>query len=164
MSPVFLGSSPRMRGSLPALPAITTSYGIIPAHAGLTRRRVRDTAERGDHPRACGAHAALALLSSSRLGSSPRMRGSLEDIEWIDASEGIIPAHAGLTRSTRLVAAASWDHPRACGAHDVDGNKTSMSTGSSPRMRGSPRDRDRAALLKGIIPAHAGLTITSSRA
>ena len=51
-----LGSSPRMRGSLFAESGEEAILGIIPAHAGLTTIRYEIPLDRGDHPRACGAH------------------------------------------------------------------------------------------------------------
>ena len=51
------------------------------------------------------------------------------------------------------------DHPRACGAHDLELASPVKILGSSPRMRGSPPDFRIAFARVGIIPAHAGLTI-----
>ena len=50
---------------------------------------------------------------------------------------GIIPAHAGLTVRSSHGWAASGDHPRACGAHRLSYNRPRGPMGSSPRMRGS---------------------------
>ena len=70
------GSSPRMRGSQGIGRNIAKVVGIIPAHAGLTHRLRNCLDPRGDHPRACGAHAILMRTILAREGSSPRMRGS----------------------------------------------------------------------------------------
>ena len=53
---IVAGSSPRMRGSLPALATIAACHRIIPAHAGLTACQGVGAQIRRDHPRACGAH------------------------------------------------------------------------------------------------------------
>ena len=91
-----VGSSPRMRGSLYPMSGRFGFAGIIPAHAGLTRRPRYSAWLRGiipahagltqsallrrlrprDHPRACGAHNGLFFKLITHLGSSPRMRGS----------------------------------------------------------------------------------------
>ena len=86
------------------------------------------------------------------------MRGSLRD--GIDSSVmlGIIPAHAGLTASKWWVSYLGRDHPRACGAHPPFSGENTFAVGSSPRMRGSLAEREVLLPLKGIIPAHAGLT------
>ena len=53
---VVVGSSPRMRGSLPIEYGGALALGIIPAHAGLTHGYNRRCGTLWDHPRACGAH------------------------------------------------------------------------------------------------------------
>ncbi len=113
----YRGSSPRMRGSRTCGKGILRDAGIIPAHAGLTLGTLNHGANAGDHPRACGAHAASGALSKINGGSSPRMRGSHHQWYPLAAVEGIIPAHAGLTYQTRRSQKRSRDHPRACGAH-----------------------------------------------
>ena len=59
------GSSPRMRGSLVCLHNHVFEFGIIPAHAGLTKFIFSIGCTIRDHPRACGAH----LDSISRYAS-----------------------------------------------------------------------------------------------
>ena len=95
-----------------------------------------------DHPRACGAHISLCLLSIYMCG--------------------IIPAHAGLTYTVFMLSVYSQDHPRACGAHTWSADDWRWRSGSSPRMRGSLNKARLGHALSGIIPAHAGLTRNSS--
>ena len=64
---------------------------------------------------------------------------------------GIIPAHAGLTRSYYYGCNKS-------GAHRWKATRADCSPGSSPRMRGSRFCNWRHITDTGIIPAHAGLT------
>ena len=132
--------------------------GIIPAHAGLTEHEQNILGQEWDHPRACGAHSRRAAMSTSQEGSSPRMRGSHNLFFGLCPDEGIIPAHAGLTRRGQRLLQSSWDHPRACGAHSPDSRMTRTVLGSSPRMRGSRAGRKEMKFEDGIIPAHAGLT------
>ena len=91
------GSSPRMRGSHIQQFVLVPSIGIIPAHAGLTRRDGRHRRACRDHPRACGAHLSDGLSYQLSEGSSPRMRGSRQCGRHGKTHRGIIPAHAGLT-------------------------------------------------------------------
>ena len=114
---VLRGSSPRMRGSLMMYLLTPVGTGIIPAHAGLTRRYSTTSRRARDHPRACGAHRREHRVIYRHLGSSPRMRGSLDCLRVRVALLGIIPAHAGLTYTAR--------------------RPTDGIMGSSPRMRGS---------------------------
>ena len=65
------------------------------------------------------------------------MRGSLNGKTHSKRLLGIIPAYAGLTTSATSASAASWDHPRVCGAHIQVKFRFVVQLGSSPRMRGS---------------------------
>ena len=156
------GSSPRMRGSLADAVLRVDELGIIPAHAGLTKRTWKDWLDGRDHPRACGAHAGVRAVHRVVWGSSPRMRGSLLLIPPYREEHGIIPAHAGLTKVLHSFRPELWDHPRACGAHFLPALLIYLTQGSSPRMRGSPCRQMPTSCLHGIIPAHAGLTRRSS--
>ena len=111
-----------------------------------------------DHPRACGAHIECVEQDALHGGSSPRMRGSPKGISRPLRHRGIIPAHAGLTIKICHRTALCRDHPRACGAHNKNAFLKLATTGSSPRMRGSPDLLPDTPLRDGIIPAHAGLT------
>ena len=48
------GSSPRMRGKQRILRARVVSVGLIPAHAGKTKKRYALAVDHRAHPRACG--------------------------------------------------------------------------------------------------------------
>ena len=86
------------------------------------------------------------------------MRGSrLAHIDQFP-DDGIIPAHAGLTDVTYVFWGRNGDHPRACGAHARSRAVKPVTSGSSPRMRGSPSRKCSLKQTIGIIPAHAGLT------
>ena len=91
-------------------------------------------------------------------GSSPRMRGSQRIAGNLELLLGIIPAHAGLTEAVQRREEELRDHPRACGAHVRRRAVEFRGRGSSPRMRGSLDIYTALNEMKGIIPAHAGLT------
>ena len=92
------------------------------------------------------------------VGSSPRMRGTLAQSSRAARVGGIIPAYAGNTNPRQLKRFSARDHPRVCGEHALFLFPKGDSTGSSPRMRGTP-DLGRAlAVREGIIPAYAGNT------
>ena len=131
------GSSPRMRGSHDETDEWLADDRIIPAHAGLTAPALRRPWPPWDHPRACGAHRPCSCPSRYRAGSSPRMRGSLPVEAGVTSSQGIIPAHAGLTLFHMVYQTQNRDHPRACGAHFPKTFFQHSRLGSSPRMRGS---------------------------
>ena len=152
------GSSPRMRGTRHHHQFITPEERIIPAYAGNTNE-IRSGRPYGrDHPRVCGEHNGQNVGTISVVGSSPRMRGTLNGKFDPQSGSGIIPAYAGNTQRRKRYRTGSWDHPRVCGEHEEQLPTELMEQGSSPRMRGT-----RYALLplpnaRGIIPAYAGNT------
>ena len=70
------GSSPRMRGAHRQQPVHRHRRRIIPADAGSTTGKATTTMNLRDHPRGCGEHSATCAGKTSRVGSSPRMRGA----------------------------------------------------------------------------------------
>ena len=91
-------------------------------------------------------------------GSSPRMRGTLDNHHVNVEHGGIIPAYAGNTVVCERLAAAAWDHPRVCGEHRTAVAERVENQGSSPRMRGTLVGDRLANVDPGIIPAYAGNT------
>ena len=95
------------------------------------------------------------------------MRGTHRQGQPHTLLRGIIPAHAGNTDTTTGRRSSCWDHPRACGEHPTTSARQRRAKGSSPRMRGTRMGRRQGHREGGIIPAHAGntlsLTLTVSR-
>ena len=94
------GSSPRVRGKLRCSRACAIRARIIPARAGQTPINPAYSSTSSDHPRACGANKFGTVMSSPRLGSSPRVRGKLVHVDTPVSAERIIPARAGQTNRT----------------------------------------------------------------
>ena len=69
----------------------------IPAHAGQTHGRLRDSRWLADHPRTCGANKSPADMWSTFHGPSPHMRGKQRRFGTARALDRTIPAHAGQT-------------------------------------------------------------------
>ena len=153
-----MGSSPRMRGTRHHARLETVETGIIPAYAGNTRERHGTVSDRRDHPRVCGEHKRLPRTHTTRPGSSPRMRGTLQRSLDMWYFIGIIPAYAGNTQSNTMRGASVWDHPRVCGEHLTGNPYLLMVQGSSPRMRGTLGFSVTNTNDAGIIPAYAGNT------
>ena len=89
----------------------------------------------------CGEHSESSPLTLVDSGSSPRVRGTLRSHFPVDAHCGIIPACAGNTRARSPYLRCERDHPRVRGEHKAPFPYTISSTGSSPRVRGTPLHR-----------------------
>ena len=133
------GSSPRMRGK----PEMV-----------LTRRLCLWA-----HPRACGENVMARSPYRFGRGSSPRMRGKPMRNVTVRSRKGLIPAHAGKTRTLLYSRSVDWAHPRACGENWEMGEKFELPQGSSPRMRGKRFQFFECCYERGLIPAHAGKTV-----
>ena len=109
------GSSPRMRGKPQTETGAPFWPWLIPAHAGKTRRFKNTETVTGAHPRACGENQQTSIASRCLVGSSPRMRGKRNFIEFVLPRVGLIPAHAGKTLAAPSPPCNMQAHPRACG-------------------------------------------------
>ena len=86
------------------------------------------------------------------------MRGALFG-ERENSSQGrIIPADAGSTSDMLSPCLPCRDHPRGCGEHGFIDSHIQHTEGSSPRMRGAPKEQAQTLLRERIIPADAGST------
>ena len=98
---IFLwGSPPRMRGKAKRRHRSMPRTRITPAYAG---KRIFERARAGsgrDHPRVCGEKPILLPISSSRLGSPPRMRGKDIKSSYLSFLPRITPAYAGKSPET----------------------------------------------------------------
>ncbi len=152
------GSSPRLRGTRRRGPVDAFNRGIIPALAGNTLPSGGHLRRERDHPRACGEHRGRAHGAGHGGGSSPRLRGTLISVPFSVVCLGIIPALAGNTDGSAWCSRRTWDHPRACGEHELAVCTFNTLQGSSPRLRGTPPFVNRTFVWIGIIPALAGNT------
>ena len=101
----------------------------------------------------------MATLLKVSAGSSPHARGALENLGDLVGRDGIIPACAGSTASTRSTPGTPRDHPRMRGEH-VDGLGRGLRLrGSSPHARGAHNAVALRVAVAGIIPACAGSTL-----
>ena len=111
------GSSPRVRGTRIGRRTRTRREGIIPACAGNTAASWFAHDLLGDHPRVCGEHVPGTTGKVMMWGSSPRVRGTLIEPEYL--------------------ASLDVDHPRVCGEHAPGLELHVPTLGSSPRVRGT---------------------------
>ena len=132
------GSSPRARGN---------------THA----ERVRGI-HHPVHPRERGEHHYPGSPANSRAGSSPRARGTPVPRRHASGPRRFIPASAGNTPPAASGRTARPVHPRERGEHGADRVQGILSSGSSPRARGTPRQHQQQPGRERFIPASAGNT------
>jgi len=153
------GSSPRVRGTRGA-PAIGHAvYRFIPACAGNTRGSSDGQGGAPVHPRVCGEHPVQMRLTVEPLGSSPRVRGTRAPAETPVGEGRFIPACAGNTADHKGALCPLAVHPRVCGEHIPTSNPVPPTTGSSPRVRGTPEQDLQLHVVQRFIPACAGNTL-----
>ena len=133
-----MGSSPRVRGRLGESAGPVRLLRLIPAGAGQTFLSSARFGCSRAHPRGCGADSFLFALICFAPGSSPRVRGRLNEQGLAAATRRLIPAGAGQTAFFKFLVCSSRAHPRGCGA-DVAGFR--------PELHHA-----------GLIPAGAGQT------
>ena len=152
-----MGSSPLTRGKRHSRKVKPMIRRLIPAHAGKTCVVRHILLLAWAHPRSRGENPIFALIlkcgcGSSPLtrgkhlvfgapryrapGSSPLTRGKRGDAPACPAFLGLIPAHAGKTRSRACLGKSGWAHPRSRGENCRRSILTSCARGSSPLTRG----------------------------
>ena len=153
-----LGSSPLTRGKLAQGRDRARDAGLIPAHAGKTRvwgpRRRSPLA----HPRSRGENTEADEDSRALWGSSPLTRGKPLSNRCHWDGVGLIPAHAGKTRSLSCPFDVVRAHPRSRGENCMTTMRTQTPMGSSPLTRGKHGGELGVGRGGGLIPAHAGKT------
>ena len=155
------GSSPLTRGKRGQGDDDAHTWRLIPAHAGkTTRMRLRRRSSRA-HPRSRGENKLLSRSHLQNLGSSPLTRGKHEcDARYLRRS-GLIPAHAGKTGSAPRRIGPRGAHPRSRGENELSVRRCQSGEGSSPLTRGKPSVTPTRVGSSGLIPAHAGKTVTA---
>ena len=132
--------------------------GLIPAHAGKTRRSRPATRPTRAHPRSRGENPPRGHREEHDRGSSPLTRGKHGAVVDADLVDRLIPAHAGKTRATPASRATCWAHPRSRGENRLVLSQFPSCWGSSPLTRGKLRHASPAVAGHRLIPAHAGKT------
>ena len=109
------GSSPLTRGKLSHQRRLPACIRLIPAHAGKTLRVSLMTRTRPAHPRSRGENLIITGTRGARAGSSPLTRGKRRPPISCQRWRGLIPAHAGKTRSRDSGVSPREAHPRSRG-------------------------------------------------
>ena len=97
-------------------------------------------------------------------GSSPLTRGKPAVPNHDMAPVRLIPAHAGKTENGGKAWNKATAHPRSRGENPLAAWLEGSCEGSSPLTRGKPVLLSSFGTRKGLIPAHAGKTVTERAA
>ena len=89
------GSSPRIRGECDHAFALLDFHRIIPANTGRMLSCTPLSLRGRDHPREYGENAKRWRQIGKNMGSSPRIRGELNELPPTALRGGIIPANTG---------------------------------------------------------------------
>ena len=152
------GSSPLTRGKPPVARGALLATGLIPAHAGKTDRRRRQSGRWSAHPRSRGENGNVGVGSETVSGSSPLTRGKRTKVANCTRTRGPIPTHAGKTLSRLARRPPPTAHPRSRGENRVFPSRNECTSGSSPLTRGKRLGVPGRARAARLIPAHAGKT------
>ena len=155
------GSSPLTRGKPARRYWRVHRGGLIPAHAGKTPSRKSRAARNRAHPRSRGENPISPFHGHTLLGSSPLTRGKPPRRSPPKSRPGLIPAHAGKTRTAQGRPSSAGAHPRSRGENPIEPLNEEAEAGSSPLTRGKPGHHRLLRREPGLIPAHAGKTRVS---
>ena len=160
-SSTMRGSSPLTRGKRRKNQFSLPSPGLIPAHAGKTHPESRRPTGSRAHPRSRGENPKHAANPTPEYGSSPLTRGKREGEGADRVDRRLIPAHAGKTACVDAPGLDERAHPRSRGENAACRFAQGLAQGSSPLTRGKPAGRVTSSCTLGLIPAHAGKTLSA---
>ena len=156
------GSSPLTRGKRRVHRQAEALHRLIPAHAGKTMRARSPAARFRAHPRSRGENSVGDFCGCGGEGSSPLTRGKQSAFSSVCLLLGLIPAHAGKTPNHPLCPVSHQAHPRSRGENATCFRDRSIWCGSSPLTRGKHGVYAGRPPRNGLIPAHAGKTLSNS--
>ena len=152
------GSSPLTRGKQGPADEVCRGVGLIPTHAGKTSSSTTSGGCAPAHPHSRGENIMLPRIKQRRRGSSPLTRGKLLTLTDADASNRLIPTHAGKTSDAGPPECSAPAHPHSRGENSETCQVRALARGSSPLTRGKRPSRGRDQPEAGLIPTHAGKT------
>ena len=110
-----VGSSPRVRGTVPQVRQASRRGRVIPAGAGNRTSGQRRSGPATGHPRGCGEQSIFSKTPRWISGSSPRVRGTGKGRTSLVGDQRVIPAGAGNRPILPLPMIGLAGHPRGCG-------------------------------------------------
>jgi len=112
-------------------------YRFIPTPVGNTPLCNKASTNKPVHPHACGEHDLKKSWNKPKLGSSPRLWGTLVGRSRGTIHARFIPTPVGNTVGVNLGSILQPVHPHACGEHSFLKPSYVKGYGSSPRLWGT---------------------------
>ena len=150
-------SSPRERGSSECWCDKIPAPSVVPARAGVIPARAVRAAWSVRRPRASGGHPDPEAVAFAIMASSPRERGSSDRHGDRRSHRHVVPARAGVIRSSPQRTSRRPCRPRASGGHPRPPRLSRRSATSSPRERGSSGHHCPRPRWGVVVPARAGV-------
>ena len=155
--PVYpVGSSPHVRGTHHEFLFRYLWVRFIPACAGNASAACASMRTDTVHPRMCGERLTILQLKLDYLGSSPHVRGTHSQRCPRPSLRRFIPACAGNAGTYTVTMSADKVHPRMCGERAMRRSSLTITSGSSPHVRGTHEPRQHRRNHRRFIPACAG--------
>ena len=155
--------------------------GASPRVRGNTRHRSRRPSMHPEHPRVCGATRQPSAARADQMRSIPACAGQHGPVHHYDINQaGASPRVRGNTRTSNGRTDKVREHPRVCGAtpgsflylrrvegsipacagqHTVISNRSIISRGASPRVRGNTPEGERREQMQEEHPRVCGATL-----
>ena len=131
------GRSPRVRGNLPWVKCISPWRRSIPACAGKPGSGPPRRTAAGVDPRVCGETRKRPRRPTREAGRSPRVRGNLRRMSFLQLVPRSIPACAGKPWGGLSARPSNRVDPRVCGETTAARPGGDAWNGRSPRVRGN---------------------------
>jgi len=154
----YIGSSPRVWGTPEIRPDPVCKGRFIPTGVGNTTEHYLRKNVPAVHPHGCGEHRVGCAASNQECGSSPRVWGTLMTGEILQDGTRFIPTGVGNTVARLSNLRFELVHPHGCGEHGFIYTVTAYSSGSSPRVWGTPPSFLNAIPITRFIPTGVGNT------
>ena len=145
-----------MRGTRPLCRDHLAAGRFIPACAGNAGKITEDSGKTSVHPRVCGERCRSRSSAVSCSGSSPRVRGTRKHHHPFQFWRRFIPACAGNASIWCSISISIPVHPRVCGERSLIASSIALSSGSSPRVRGTPRQVAESRPRRQVHPRVCG--------
>ncbi len=131
------GSAPRVRGTVQRDALHVDAQRFSPACAGNGSEHRRSPRRLAVQPRVCGERGFLCRQLDLVSGSAPRVRGTARLRDAGQRPERFSPACAGNGPTLAAWAKSRPVQPRVCGERRATWSRSTASTGSAPRVRGT---------------------------